>query len=178
LGTVAVVLAFFVTARELRQASTRVAQLTADGEQLAQRNSDLKWEAESLSVETRGLREALTAARAAITAYHAGDFAGAVALYDKVIRNDSTNAYLLNLRAYSLFRAGRYDEALRSQQLSLRADSSYAWGYFDLARFQCALGQWTEAKTTIERLLRIAPSMRATMDGDGEFRRVCRRVYP
>ncbi len=98
--------------------------------------------------------------------------------YDKVIRDDSSNAYLLNLRAYSLFKAGRIDEAIRSQQLSLRADPGYAWGYFDLARFECARGNWDAAKDALDRLLKVNPEMRPTADRDGEFRRLCRRIYP
>jgi len=170
-GTVAVVVAFLVAGQQLNVAATSVKTLrrTAD---------TLTTQVASLKKETAGLREALTAARAGINAFHAGDYLGAVGQYDKVIRDDSSNAYLLNLRAYSLFKAGRIDEAIRSQQLSLRADPGYAWGYFDLARFECARGNWDAAKAALDRLLKVNPEMRPTADRDGEFRRLCRRIYP
>lgn len=170
LGTVAVVVAFIVAGNELGSATRQVHALRETADTLAR-------QVDSLRNETAGLREALTAARAAINAYHAGDYLGAVALYDKVLRGDSTNAYLLNLRAYALFKAGRIDEAIRSQQLSIRADSSYAWGYFDLTRFECARGSWDAAKAALTRLLTMAPAMRSTLNRDGEFRRLCQQVY-
>ena len=170
-GTVAVVVAFLVAGQQLNVAATSVKTLRRTADTLTSQVASLK-------KETAGLREALTAARAGINAFHAGDYLGAVGQYDKVIRDDSSNAYLLNLRAYSLFKAGRIDEAIRSQQLSLRADPGYAWGYFDLARFECARGNWDAAKDALDRLLKVNPEMRPTADRDGEFRRLCRRIYP
>ena len=178
MGTVAVVVAFLVAGNELRDTTARLKDLRNEAERLLAQNRELANQSDSLKKAVEGLREALTAARAGINAYHAGDYLGAVALYDIVIRGDSTNAYLLNLRAYSLFKAGRIADAVRGQELSLRADSTYSWGYFDLARFQCASGQWEPAKAAIRRLLLLAPGMRDTMNRDVEFRRYCRPIYP
>src|SRR6266516_7412892 len=171
LGTVAVVVAFVIAGQQLHTTMTRVNRLNAAADSLVRQTDSLKR-------ETAGLREALTAARAGINAFHAKDYLGAVAEYDKVLRDDSSNAYLLNLRAYSLFKAGRLDEAIRSQQRSLRADPLYAWGYFDLARFECARAHWDSAKAAVDHLLTMEPTMRTTLDRDGEFRSLCRRIYP
>ena len=152
LGTVAVVVAFIIAGQQLTVAAAAVTALRRTADTLTS-------QVDSLKRETAGLREALTAARAGINAFHAGDYLGAVGQYDKVIRDDSSNAYLLNLRAYSLFKAGRIDEAIRSQQLSLRADPGYAWGYFDLARFECARGNWDAAKDALVLLKKAVSSL-------------------
>lgn len=178
LGTAAVVVALVLASMELNRTASRVTALRSEARSLTVRNQALARASDSLENETAGLRQALTAAREAIAAYHAGDYLGAVALYDRVLRGDSSNAYLLNLKAYSLFKAGRLAEALRSQELSVRADSSYAWAYFDLARFQCAAKQWSAARMSLQRLLRIAPAMRTTVERDGEFQRLCRTIAP
>jgi tetratricopeptide (TPR) repeat protein len=84
----------------------------------------------------------------------------------------------LNLRAYSLFRLGRINEAIEGQRQSVAVDPGYAWGHFDLARFLCAAGspaQVEEAKREIDRAIELeGDPMRERMKGDGEFRRVCR----
>lgn len=171
LGTAAVVIAFIVAGQQLNAAAKSVTALRRTADTLTS-------QVDSLKKQTAGLREALTAARAGINAFHAGDYLDAVAQYDKVIRDDSSNAYLLNLRAYALFKAGRVDEAIRSQQMSIRADPGYAWGYFDLTRFECARGNWDAAEDALDHLLQMHPNMRATADPDAEFRRLCRRIYP
>ena len=165
LGTLAVVVAFIIAGQQLTVAAAAVTALRRTADTLTS-------QVDSLKRETAGLREALTAARAGINAFHAGDYLGAVGQYDQVIRNDSSNAYLLNLRAYSLFKAGRIDDAIYSQQLSIRANPGYTWGYFDLARFECARGNWDAAREALDRLLKLHPGMRTTVDRDGEFRRL------
>jgi hypothetical protein len=61
---------------------------------------------------------------------------------------------------------------------------SYAWGYFDLARFQCAARQFDEANESIQKALSTAEKegeqgrgwMTKLMESDGEFQRLCRPV--
>lgn len=120
------------------------------------------------------------AARAAINAFHEGRLQDAVALYDEALGSDPDNAYLQNLRAYALFRLGHVDAALEGQRRSLVSDPSYAWGYFDLARFLCATTppQIEEAKKAAARAIELRPGMQAIMRGDGEFQRVCRGRVP
>ena len=85
-----------------------------------------------------------------------------------------------NLRAYALFRMGRVEEAVRRQREGLAADSSYAWGYFDLARFLCASKppQMEEARQAVQTAITLRPDLEATMRRDGEFQRVCRGLVP
>jgi tetratricopeptide (TPR) repeat protein len=123
-------------------------------------------------------RAALSAARAAINAFHAGRLEDAVGLYDEVLEADPDNAYIQNLRAYSLFRLGRVEAAIEGQRRSLSADPTYAWGYFDLARFLYAAAppQVEEARRAEAKAIELRPDMRAIMQSDGEFQRVRRRA--
>lgn len=170
-GTIAVLGALFVSTREVQRKQARLALLSAEADSLQARN-------DSLRSQIGGLREALGASRAAITAFHQGDYATAVSLYDRAIKKDSGNAYLLNLRAYALFKQHRLEDALASELLSVNADSTYAWGYFDLARFQCALGKRPEARQAIARARALDTSIATIMRMDGEFKNLCRDLVP
>jgi tetratricopeptide (TPR) repeat protein len=125
-------------------------------------------------------RSSLSAARAAINAFHAGRLTDAVTLYDEALGADPDNAYLQNLRAYALFRLGRVDAAIAGQRKSVADDPTYAWGYFDLARFLCATSpaRTDDARAAAKRAIELRPGMRAIMQNDGEFQRVCRHSLP
>jgi tetratricopeptide (TPR) repeat protein len=129
----------------------------------------LQTEVNSLRQEIGGLREALTASRDAIIAFHQRDYNEAVALYDQALHADPNNAYLLNLKAYSLFKLKRFQEAIKVQKESIRIDPDYAWGFFDLARFQCATGDFNAARTSIGEAL-------DKMKNDGEFQKLCAAI--
>ena len=176
-GTIAVALALWLAGTELTRTSSAVASLRRDSTTLAQSNAALVTASDSLRGDVANLRRALTSARSAITAYHQGRFDDAVAMYDLAIRDDSANAYLLDLRAYSLFKANRLEAALEGINLSIRADSTYEWAYFDKARIQCALRDLSGARATLKKLQEQAPSMASTIARDGEFRRVCFQLY-
>jgi tetratricopeptide (TPR) repeat protein len=125
-------------------------------------------------------RASLAAARSAIDAFHAGRLTDAVKLYDEALVADPDNAYLQNLRAYALFRLGRIDAAIQGQRQSLKSSPDYAWGYFDLARFLCSASpaRLDEAKQAAATAIEIRPDMKAIMQSDGEFQRVCQRKIP
>jgi len=161
---------------EIQTLQTEVKSLESEAVQLRTQNSELRQSAETMRNEIKGLREALTASRDAIVAFHQRDYGTAVALYDQALRADPNNAYLLNLKAYSLFKLKRLSEALDVQRESIRIDPGYAWGFFDLARFQCATGDFGAARTSIKRALEQRPALRSTMERDGEFQRLCAPV--
>lgn len=123
-------------------------------------------------------RAALGAARAAINAFHAGRVEDAVALYDEVLAADPDNAYIQNLRAYSLFRLGRIAAAIDGQRRSLAADPQYAWGYFDLARFLYSSSppQIEEARKAEAKAIELRSDMWIIMRNDAEYQRVRRGV--
>jgi len=158
-------------------------QRTALEEQQREMKADIqkyKSELDELHAALAKARGALMSARAAINAFHAGRLQDAVALYDEALSSDPDNAYLQNLRAYALFRLGRVDTALEGEQLSVAKDPSYAWGYFDLARFLCAASppRIQEAKDAARKAIELRPEMQALMQSDGEFQRVCTHRVP
>ncbi len=166
LGATVIFIALYLAYAEVRSLKVEALQLKAQ-------NNELRRTAESMRREIGGLREALAASRDAIVAFHQRDYGRAVSFYDKALRADPKNAYLLNLKAYSLFKLKRLNDAITVQKDSLTIDPSYSWGYFDLARFQCAAGDFTEAKVSIEKALKDRPDLHAVMDQDGEFQRLC-----
>lgn len=125
----------------------------------------------------RGDAEPEKLTRGAIMAFHQRDYDTAVALYDQALLADPDNAYLLNLKAYSLFKRKRLSEAIDVQSESIRVDPGYAWGFFDLARFQCAAGDFEGARKSIKIALEKSPGLRRRMEGDGEFRKLCGAVF-
>jgi tetratricopeptide (TPR) repeat protein len=125
-------------------------------------------------------RASLGAARSAIGEFHAGRLEDAVKLYDDALAFDPNDAYLQNLRAYSLFRLGRIDAALEGQRRSIAIDPNYAWGYFDLARFLCAATppRVAEARQAALKAIDLDHAMKQRMESDGEFQRVCKHSVP
>lgn len=153
---------------------------------LVENNAKLKLDIEQKAVSLDSVsnalsrsRASLSAARAAINAFHSGDLNFAVKLYDEALEMDPENAYLLNLKAYSLFRLKRIDEAIETQKRSLAIDPDYAWGYFDLARFLYASSpsKIDQANAAEKRALELRPDMRNIMEYDGEFRNLKRRAH-
>lgn len=155
---------------ELEAASTRLKdeRTRLQGEVQVSREASAK-----LTAEVSGLRQALNASRDAIAAFHAKDYATAISLYDTALAADPGNTYLKNLRAYALFKAGRIDEAIKSQSEALEQDPNYAWGFFDLARFQCASGNRAAAVKSLAIAQDMEARFKTLAAQDGEFRRLC-----
>jgi tetratricopeptide (TPR) repeat protein len=177
-GTIVVVASFTISAHQAAREANRARAYARQAEEEASRVRELRSQSKELSVQVAGLREALSASRLAIAAFHQGDYATALTYYNEALRADPNNAYLLNLRAYALFKRHRYEDALAEEVLSVRADPTYAWGYFDLARFQCALGKRDDARRSIAKALSLDLRLRDIMRTDGEFRRLCGSIVP
>lgn len=173
MGAIVVLAALWLSYGQLRSLQKEVRYMESKAEDLRSQNKKLGQNADTMRNEINGLREALTASRDAIVAFHQRDYGTAVALYDKALRADPNNAYLLNLKAYSLFKLKRLSEAIKVQRESIRIDQSYAWGFFDLARFQCAAGDFGAARKSINTAIEKRPALRSTMERDGEFQRLC-----
>ncbi|HSM04655.1 MAG TPA: tetratricopeptide repeat protein [Longimicrobiales bacterium] len=177
MSLVGAVLVFASLAYATRELVRVEAQREAAVEELARLDQAVAGLSENLaSVESEllGARCALSRSRAAINAFHTGSYRLAVDLYDEALQCDPGNAYLLNLKAYSLFKSGNVSEALTTQRLSVEADPDYAWGYFDLARFLCALGDFEDAQRTFDDAVSLRPGMVEIAAGDPEFRALCR----
>jgi tetratricopeptide (TPR) repeat protein len=176
LGAAVVLGALCLSYDQLRALQTEVQSLESDAIQLRAENSALSEREDELRGKVKGLREALAASRSAIIAFHERDYGTAVELYDQALRADPENAYLLNLKAYALFKLERLSQAISVQKQSIKVDPDYAWGYFDLARFQCAVGEFDAARKSIEVALEKRLELRGTIDRDGEFQRLCRSI--
>ena len=176
LGAVVVLGALWFSYGQLRDQQTEAVKLLKQNTDLKQQNTELNQSAEAMRKDIKGLREALTASRDAIVAFHQRDYGVAVALYDQALRADPNNAYLLNLKAYSLVKLKRIKDAIDVQKEGIRIDPSYAWGYFDLARFQCAAEDFDAARKSIEMALEKRPEFHSTMQKDGEFQNLCGSV--
>lgn len=107
-----------------------------------------------------------------INAYHAKEYSNAVQEYKLALKADPGNPYVLDLMGYSLFKEGKYPQAIEALKASSTAPD-YTWGLFDLARVYCADDKYDEASKTISMLLQRAPYMRAVVQRDGEFLRLC-----
>ena len=152
LGASVVLSSLFISYNQLRDTQTEVSQLEAkvdqlknDATRLQTQNQKLRESTENMRIEISGLREALSASRYAIIAFHNRKYSAALYYYDQALKADPKNAYLLNLKAYTLFKLKKDKEAIEVQRQSINVDPSYAWGYFDLARFQCSQDQFEEA---------------------------------
>jgi tetratricopeptide (TPR) repeat protein len=171
---------------EQRKALTAdIAALSKQKEMLLQEGARLTAENDRLAAHlTRGRQEARVNAadsvKRGINAYHAGDYAGAVAAYDAALAADPDNAYVLDLKSYSQFRAGDLESAITSVTAALAADPNYGFGYSELARYACAAGKFDLAVSTYER----AKAQRkeaevlfaSLLRDDGQFARLCAPV--
>lgn len=180
LGALVVASALWLATNRLAEVQTEVAALESRSESIRSRNTaleirnkELVTTAEALRKETSGLRQALSASRDAIAAFHQRDYASAVNLYDTALAADPGNAYLLNLKAYSLFKLKDIDKAIAVQQEGIRVDPTYAWGFFDLARFQCASGNKSAAAVSFAEAVRKDARLQRKAAQDGEFQRLC-----
>lgn len=180
LGAVIVIGALLLASYQLSQIQTKKMQATTELDQkrlelqrsqkdLEQERLELKTTRASLSQAQCALRES----RSAIEAFHQRNYDVAIQLYYKALACDPQNAYLLNLEAYSLFKANRVGEAIDAQEQSLRVDPTYAWGYFDLARFFCAASAYDKAANARSTAIRLRPELAEVMASDGEFTRLC-----
>jgi tetratricopeptide (TPR) repeat protein len=164
----------------LRALERQRASLLTERQELIAETDEYRRDLTSVRADLAKSRASLAAARAAINAFHAGRLEDAVALYDEALAADPDNAYIQNLRAYSLFRLGRIEAAIEGQRRSLAADPSYAWGYFDLARFLYAVSppRLDEARQAEAKAIELRPGMRSIMQADGEFQRFRRHRVP
>lgn len=180
LGFLAVMAAFGYAYQQLRRLERQSATLKAEQAELRMETQRYQAELQTTRDQLAKERRALQSGRAAINAFHAGNLQAALSLYDDALNSDPENAYLQNLRAYTLFRLGRVQPAIDGELRSVAIDPAYAWGYLDLARFLCAASpaKMTDARRAAEKAMELRPDLRAIMQGDGEFQRVCRHEIP
>lgn len=98
----------------------------------------LSAENERLSGKLANAREASHYVSLALQQYHNRRYADAIALYDRALKLDPENAYVLDLRSYSQFRKGDLEGAMESIRAALRLVPDYLYGYTEWTRYACA----------------------------------------
>ena len=108
-----------------------------------------------------------------INAYHDGDYPLAIQLYDEALKCDRQDGYVLSLKAYSLFKTGDLGAAIATQRASLESQPDYALGYFNLARFLCATGDFEAAAAEVATAVSLWPEVEEIAGEDGEYQKLC-----
>lgn len=167
----------------IRQGAVRLGDLRASEAKARREIADLAGQADALRAELKGAREATPVLIEAIDAFHRKEYKLAIARYGEALRLNPGDSYIYNLMSYSQFKAGDLEGAIKTLSQSLKVDPSYDWGYFDLARYQCAAGRSSEALETIQHAVDVrGVSIRKMtsffLSEDGEFRRLCAGVLP
>ena len=121
-------------------------------------------------------REAVRFVTLGINAFHQGRYEAAVNWYNQALRLDSENAFILNLKGYSLFKSKSLKESIEALRRSVEVEPKYAWGYFDLARVYCADGDFKRSAEAIKKAVELRPDLKQTMRQDGEFKQLCKTV--
>jgi tetratricopeptide (TPR) repeat protein len=168
---------------EVRAARVQLRELDDSSVKARAELADLHRQLDGARAELKGAREATPALIEGINAFHRKQYGLAVSRYDEALSLNPGDAYIYNLKSYSQFKARDLQGAVATMSQSLAVSPEYDWGYFDLARYQCAAGTSAAAIET----LRAAIAKRGTsikqlapvfLDGDGEFRRLCSGVLP
>lgn len=107
-----------------------------------------------------------------ITCFHNKDYSGAVEAYDKAIKLDSLNPIIFDLKGYSLYRNNKFAESIKSLRRSVKIDSTYSWGYYDLSLVLWASGFKSESVEVLQKLVRNDPSFKTIIKKDGQFNKI------
>jgi tetratricopeptide (TPR) repeat protein len=163
---------------EIGAARTRIAELDAEERSARARIAELQARTTELTNTLEGARKATPVLTTAINAFHRREYAQAVRHYDEALRFNPGDPYIYNLKSYSQFKGGDVAGAVRTVTRGLELDPTYDWGYFDLARYQCAEGSPRAALATIKQALNvrgdpIRTGVKFFSSNDGEFRRLC-----
>jgi tetratricopeptide (TPR) repeat protein len=183
LGLLIVFLALGYSAWQLQRLRTHVQHTQEELVAISQQRDNVKSELtarladlHAVKSQLKGAREAVFYVKQGINYYHAGRYHQAIKAYDQALELDPENAYIANLKGYSLFKVKQYEDAIDAMKLSVEIDPTYAWGYFDLARVLCAKTDFSSAKQAIREALERQQDLRETMLSDGEFTRLCRPI--
>lgn len=124
---------------------------------------------ESMRTELAEAGAASEQIRLGVIQYHAKNYEGAVASYDKAIELDPMNPIVYDLKGYSQLRNGEVQKAVETLQRSIEIDPSYVWSHYDLALAYWASGDTTKAVEEVRTVLDIDPNLRNVIRTDGQF---------
>jgi len=146
------------------------------------REIKLRGSLQALNTQIANAQAALDKTRRAaqnlgIVLFHQGNYGAAIRAYDSALQADPENVYLINLKGYAYFKLHDFSRATATQELAINKSPEFAHAYFDLARTQCANGDFTRARQTAETALeKFGAGMHSEMAADGEFIRLCKPI--
>lgn len=105
-----------------------------------------------------------------------GDYAGAVALYDKSLSAGPQDKETLNYRGYALYKMARFDDAARPLAAAVKIDPSYFVARLNAAKVACRRGQFAEARNAVLGAPALAAQALAVIAADGEFTGDCKAL--
>lgn len=111
------------------------------------------------------------------TAYfRARNYAAATRYYDKALSEQKDDVQLYNFKGYSLFRAGKYAEALGAFTAAAAINPNDLMVRLNMAKVHCAQKQPALALAVLEREPHLSPDEVRVMVQDGELLRVCKNI--
>ena len=105
--------------------------------------------------------------------YYGEEYSKAIEAYDAALAISPKDSYIINVKGWALYVSRRYPESLEAFQRGVELRPEYAWGHFDLARAQCANGDFDDAEKSLRDAIDIRPGLVATIRGDSDFKSVC-----
>jgi len=93
----------------------------------------------------------------------------AITFYSKSIALDSTNPAAYELRGYVFFKKKDYSLAVTDLERSVRIDSQYVWGHYNLALAYWHSGRQNEAVAEVKRVIAIDPGFKRVLRTDEQF---------
>ncbi len=162
--------------QQVRKLKAEAAHYQAQNELAQATIRELEQERQQLQRRFEHSVNALPVVQEAIREHHKGHYDAAVNLYNKALQEDPENSYVLDLRGYTLIRAGKLQDAILSLEQSVAKDPRYARGYYNLTKAYCATGLQSNAKRAANQAVTLQPDMKQTMRADGEFHRYCNGV--
>lgn len=121
--------------------------------------------------EKRSIDEGLQAARR-------GDFAAAVAAYDRALAINPDNARILNWKGYALYRSQAFPAAIASLERAARLAPEVAEIHYNLALALWKGGRRDDALKALQRAYGAAPSFRAIAERDPQSRELRAALKP
>jgi tetratricopeptide (TPR) repeat protein len=93
----------------------------------------------------------------------------AINFYSRSIALDSSNPAAYDLRGYVFFKKKDYSLAVTDLERSVRIDSQYVWGHYNLALAYWHSGRQNEAVAEVKRVIAIDPGFKHVVRTDKQF---------
>jgi tetratricopeptide (TPR) repeat protein len=146
--------------------------LNAKSEQSITLEKEIRIQKESLDSirsQLQRTREASEHIRIGVNYFHDNNYKAAIRAYDRAIDLDPNNPLAFDLKGYSLLRDGRPGDAVKILRRAIELDSTYIWGYYDLALAYWSAGARQDAIREVQTVIALNPDFREVIKGDGQF---------